>query len=393
MPTETVISAPSRAPWSIGHPSVVRPLDPVEPVEVFDPGSPGVDVSLLRLLAARPHRGRAIVFGTPADAALVHAEGFEIVARIRPPHPMPRTWSGPLRRTLAAIGHAGIVRTWSESTLVAALGAVEEEDRIDAAICAVAARSPWIEPWRRQRVAVRAMGEDLGPRLFRRGWRLGTLRRLAQVPSPPLSCEPPSRQRAGREGLVVAVVGSPADAIDGRLALTAAAATAVAGREVTVVFSPNHPGWMEAGRWACGLVAASASARLRVVVDARVEDPRRAAADVDLAVMPVRRTRLGDVSLPTARAWLAAGIPVMAPATRGLAALVDDGVDGRLLPPDDRNALSRALLRVADDPALLEDMSHAAAARHGARRPTAIGRGGRAHDEGSNAANASAAWR
>jgi glycosyltransferase involved in cell wall biosynthesis len=130
-----------------------------------------------------------------------------------------------------------------------------------------------------------------------------------------------------------------------------------------------------------------------VVVDARVEDPRLAASDVDLAVIPVRSNRTGDVSLLTARAWLAAGVPVMASASRGLAGLVDDGVDGRLLPAGDRHALARALLRVADDPSLLEDMSHAAAARHGARRPSAIGRGRAVQDVGSNAANASAASR
>ena len=168
---------------------------------------------------------------------------------------------------------------------------------------------------------------------------------------------------------------SPLDALDGWLMLGAAASAVVAGRAITVVVSPNHPGCRELGRWACGMVAASASNRLRVVIDPRVEDPRLAAMDVDLAVMPVHRARTGDVSLVTARAWLAAGVPLVAPLTRGLVGLVDDGVDGRLLPAGDRNALARVLLRVADDPTLLEDMSHAAAARHGARRSSAFGRG------------------
>jgi len=362
-------------------------------IELLDPGSPGVDVALLRTLAARRDRGRAVVLGSPAQAELVAGEGFEVAARIGPPTSVPRTWSAGLRRTLGRLRHHGTVRTWSEPALVAALAAADAIGRLEASIAAVATRPPMIEPWRRHRVAVRPIGEDLGPRLFRRGWRLGPTRRLSRLPTALLPSEPPGRERREPDTLVIAMAGSPVDAIDGHLALTAAAVAVVAGRAVTVVFSPKHPDWRELGRWSCGMAAASASGRLRVVVDPRVEDPRLAAPDVDLAVMPVRPDRVGDVSLLTARAWLAAGVPLMGPTTRGLSELLDDGVDGRLLPVADRNAWSRAILRIADDPAVLEDMSHAAAARHGSRRSTASGRGRDVQEVGSNAANAVAASR
>ncbi len=362
-------------------------LDPnvKEMLELLDPGSPGVDVAFLRMLAARRDRGRAVVIGTKSQAGRVAAEGFEIAARI--------PTSDALGRALHRLGHRGTLRTWSEPGLVAALAVKPAIASLDASVIAVSTRPPFVAPWRRQRIAVRPVGEDLGPRLFRRGWRLGATRSLSSMPSALLPAEPPKRVRGEREALVVAVVGSPSEAIDCRQAMGAAASAVVAGRAVTVVLSPGRPDWRDLSRWACGFMRASASSRLRVVVDQRVEDPRLAAADVDVAVMPVRRSRLGEVSLLTARAWLAAGVPILTPATRGLASLVDDGVDGRLLPADDRNALARAILRVADDVSLLEDMSHAAAARHGARRLSAGGRGRGVQDDGSFAANASAASR
>ena len=364
-----------------------------QPLEILDPGSPGVDVALLRTVAARSRRGRAVVLGSPTDAAMVRAEGFQIAARVAVSGGSPRGWSAGLGRTLDRLGPVGAVRTWSEPALVAALGACGDRVRIDASIAAVSARPPALEPWLRRRVAVRAIGEDLGPRLFRRGWRPGPTRSLASLPTAQLPSEPRRRRRRDRDDLVVAVAGCPHDAMDARLVLMAAASAVVAGRAMTVVLSPGRTDWRDLGRWACGMVEASASGRLRLVVDARVEDPRIAGADVDLAVLPVRPQRLGDASLLTARAWLASGVPVVGATTRGLERLVDDGVDGRLLAAGDRNALSRALLRVADDPSLLEDMSHAAAARHGARRPTASGRDRGVQDAGSSPANVSAAVR
>ncbi len=357
----------------------------MERLELLDPGSPGLDTAFLRTLAACEDRGRVIVIGTRFQADRVVAAGLTVAAR------------GPkaaaLGRVLRRLGHRGMLRTWSEPGLIAAWRSGIAIDRVDASIVAVSGRPPVGSIRPRDQIVVRAVGEDLGPRLFRRGWRLGSARSLASLPSALLPSEPPKRSRIDRGELVVAIAGTPLEAIDARLVLAAAASVVVAGRDVTLLLSPSHPHWRELGRWACGFVKAASSNRLRLVVDRRVEDPLLAAPDVDVAVMPVQRSRLGDVSLITARAWLAAGVPIMASVTRGLAGLVDDGVDGRLLPVDDRNALARALLRVADDTILLEDMSHAAAARHGARRLSAGARGRRLQGDGSRAANASAASR
>lgn len=57
---------------------------------------------------------------------------------------------------------------------------------------------------------------------------------------------------------------------------------------------------------------------------------------------------------------MASGLPVVAPAAGGIPAMIDDGRDGSLVPPDDAAALARAVSRLADDPAALARMGHAA---------------------------------
>jgi glycosyltransferase involved in cell wall biosynthesis len=48
--------------------------------------------------------------------------------------------------------------------------------------------------------------------------------------------------------------------------------------------------------------------------------------------------------------YLAAGLPVVAPATGQLAERLTDGVDAIVVPPHDVNALAAALRRLRDDP-------------------------------------------
>lgn len=58
---------------------------------------------------------------------------------------------------------------------------------------------------------------------------------------------------------------------------------------------------------------------------------------------------------------LALGRPVVATRVGGIPELVDDGVEGLLVPPDDPRALADAVLRVADDEGLRERLADAAA--------------------------------
>ena len=58
---------------------------------------------------------------------------------------------------------------------------------------------------------------------------------------------------------------------------------------------------------------------------------------------------------------MAAGLPVVSTSVSGIPELVDHGVNGLLVPPDDAEALADALWRLAKDPALSHRLGHAGA--------------------------------
>ena len=68
----------------------------------------------------------------------------------------------------------------------------------------------------------------------------------------------------------------------------------------------------------------------------------------DVCVFPSRYEPLGNVVI---QAW-AHGLPVVAAASQGPSALIDDGKDGLLVPVDDAGALAEAVRRLLGEPAL-----------------------------------------
>ena len=68
----------------------------------------------------------------------------------------------------------------------------------------------------------------------------------------------------------------------------------------------------------------------------------------DICVLPSRWEPFGTVML---EAW-AAGTPLVAAASQGPAALIEDGGNGLLVPIDDAPALAAAIGRLIADPAL-----------------------------------------
>jgi glycosyltransferase involved in cell wall biosynthesis len=62
---------------------------------------------------------------------------------------------------------------------------------------------------------------------------------------------------------------------------------------------------------------------------------------------------------------MAAGLAVIATDQGGPTEVIDNGVNGLLVPPGDVNALARALRRLADQPALRQQLGEAA--RHRAK--------------------------
>ena len=80
----------------------------------------------------------------------------------------------------------------------------------------------------------------------------------------------------------------------------------------------------------------------------------------DVVAMPSRRETFGRVTLET----MAAGKPLVASRVGGLAEAVVDHVTGRLVAPDDPQALAEALGALLADPAGVRRMGAAARARY-----------------------------
>lgn len=73
----------------------------------------------------------------------------------------------------------------------------------------------------------------------------------------------------------------------------------------------------------------------------------------DIAVLPSRAEGLPNAVLE----YMAAGLPTIVSRVGGNAELVEDGVTGLLVPPEDSTALSAALLNVLRDPGLAQRMA------------------------------------
>ncbi len=101
----------------------------------------------------------------------------------------------------------------------------------------------------------------------------------------------------------------------------------------------------------------------RVVFTGHVEDVPARLADLDVLVhASVRPEPFGQVVVE----GMAAGVPVVATRAGGPVEIIEDGVDGLLVPPDDAGALADTLVRLAADRAARATMS--ARGRESAKR-------------------------
>jgi colanic acid/amylovoran biosynthesis glycosyltransferase len=91
------------------------------------------------------------------------------------------------------------------------------------------------------------------------------------------------------------------------------------------------------------------------------DDVAREIASADVLTVPSVLTPEGRrEGIPVAcMEGLAGGIPVVASAISGIPELIEDGVNGLLVPPGDPGALAAALLRLHADPALKEHLARA----------------------------------
>lgn len=89
------------------------------------------------------------------------------------------------------------------------------------------------------------------------------------------------------------------------------------------------------------------------------KEPEKFMASADLLCLPSYREGFGSVVIEAA----AMGIPTVGTSIYGLSDAVVDGVTGLLVPPQDSDALARALARLLDDSTLLQEMGKRANAR------------------------------
>jgi len=189
--------------------------------------------------------------------------------------------------------------------------------------------------------------------------------RLAVVPP---GCEPSSRDvgQAGARAELGLDTTAPVVAFVGRLAAHKGLDTLLAGcaelverhPDVTVLVVGARTGWdgLEA---ALATLPEQVAARIVVHADVRDEVRDLAFRAADVVVVPSREEAFGMVIV---EAW-AAGRPVVASDLAAIASVVDDGVDGLLVPVGDAAALAGAVAGLLDDPARAAQLGAAGRAR------------------------------
>lgn len=183
--------------------------------------------------------------------------------------------------------------------------------------------------------------EDIADWIVGQGWPAGKVRVI-----PNFAAEPPEGPAADRAALTTPE-GAPLLLAMGRLHENKA-------HDVSLNALTALPG---AYLWIAG--AGPLEAKLKSMATAlgvadRVRflgwraDPAALYRAADVCVFPSRREPLGNVVI---QSW-AHGLPVVAAASQGPAALIRDGDDGLLVPVDAPDALAAAVRRLLDDPLL-----------------------------------------
>jgi glycosyltransferase involved in cell wall biosynthesis len=191
--------------------------------------------------------------------------------------------------------------------------------------------------------ALVANTEDIAEWIVAQGWPAGRVRCI-----PNFATAPPKTEAVDRASLA-----TPPDA---PLLLAMGRLHEAKAHDVTLQALTELPGaWL----WIAGV--GPLEAKLKAMADAlgvadRVRflgwrtDPSALYRSADVCVFPSRYEPLGNVVI---QAW-AHGLPVVAAASQGPLALIEDGKDGLLVPIDDARALAAGVRQLLGSPALRE---------------------------------------
>ena len=188
--------------------------------------------------------------------------------------------------------------------------------------------------------------EDIAEWIVSQGWPAGRVRCI-----PNFAAAPPPLAGHGGAALDRATLDTPADA---PLLLAMGRLHPSKAHDVSLRALAELP---DAWLWIAGV--GPLEARLKAMaqalgVQARVRflgwrtDPSALYRAADVCVFPSRYEPLGNVVI---QAW-AHGLPVVAAASQGPKALIEDGRDGLLVPVDDPGALAHGVRRILAEPTL-----------------------------------------
>ncbi len=99
--------------------------------------------------------------------------------------------------------------------------------------------------------------------------------------------------------------------------------------------------------------------RVKLIGPAYGEDKHRWLEKADIFVLPSHAEGLPIALLEA----MGGGIPAVVTAVGAMPTVIDDGVQGKVVPPGDVDALSAALTALVNDPALRQTMGEAARTR------------------------------
>jgi len=200
--------------------------------------------------------------------------------------------------------------------------------------------------------ALVANTEDIAEWIVNQGWPAGRVRCIPNFAAAPAETTPVERKSLSTpaDAPLLLAMGRLHEAKAHDIALQALALTP----EAWLWIAGSGP---EEARLKSMAVALGVEGRVRFLGWRNDASALYRAADV--CVFPSRYEPLGNVVI---QAW-AHGLPVVAAASQGPKALIEDGRDGLLTPIDDAEALAEAIRRLLADKALRARLAHRGAQR------------------------------